>query len=86
MDQINNWENMTEKIKQLNHDRDELHKKLKKIKSFEKYMEICKSISRINYHLEVIYNLTKYNSSERDRVKSLNSIYFNRKSSHAINS
>ena len=64
------WSNITAKFKALKQQRKELYKKLNKKNDFETYVQIVKEISRINYHMEVVKNLTT-DSALLERAKKI---------------
>ena len=64
------WDNITAKFKDLKEQRKKLYKKLDRKNDFETYVQIVKEISRINYHIEVVKNLTT-DSALLERAKKI---------------
>lgn len=65
-DYNNSWQNITNKIKKLNQERDKLYKELDKAKKFEEFVAIRLKISKITYHLEVVETLTTESATLRN--------------------
>lgn len=69
---INDWENISGKVKKLKKEQEGLYKGLDATKDFNEFLALRKKISCITYHIEVIKNLTKAYCPERELATKTN--------------
>lgn len=72
MKSINDWENISGKIKNLKKKREHLYEKLEATKDFNEFIKLSDEINCLSYHIEVIRNLTKAYCPERELATKTN--------------